>query len=108
MNFIVDIVMEIWSYIKHIFTRVLNFTKNIVNFFRNSSRLRKLQEDKDLIAVAVKNNLDNGNYNTINCLFDKSTNEVVDMEEDAIGIESESIDDETENAFADKDMIIIQ
>ena len=43
----------------------------------------------------------------MNCLFDKNENTVVDMEEDAIGIESEYLDDEALRHFGDKDMIIL-
>jgi hypothetical protein len=105
---IVNVVMAIWDYIKHIFQKVLRFTANIVSFFKDPNRLRKLQEDRNKIAVTVKNNLDNGNYNTVNCIFDKTTNEVIDMEECAIGIESEELDEETQNHFGNKPMIVLE
>ena len=107
LDSIEDIIMALWNYIKHIAYRILRFTNHIVNFFKDPSRLRKIQQDKDIIAVTVKKNLDNGNYNTVNCLFDKNENTVVDMEKDAIGIESEYLDDEALRHFGDKDMIIL-
>ena len=104
---IVDAVMAIWDYIKHIFKKVLQFTAHIVGFFKNPNRLRKLQNDRNLIAVAVKENLDNGRFNTISCLFDKTTGEVTDMQEDAQGIESEQLDADTRRNFGDKPMVVL-
>lgn len=104
---IVEIVRAIWNCIKRIFQRVLQFFNNIVSFFKNPHRLRKLQSDPNLVAVAVKENLDNGNYNTVNCLFNKATSEVVDMQEDALGIQSEQLDAEASRNFGDKPMVVL-
>jgi len=107
MDDIVDAVMAIWDYIKHIFKKVLQFTAHIVSFFKDPKRLRKLHHNQDLIAAVVKENLENGRFNTISCLFDKTTGEVTDMEEDAIGIESEQLDADTRRNFGDKPMIVL-
>ncbi|MEL3908315.1 MAG: hypothetical protein P1P64_04800 [Treponemataceae bacterium] len=105
---IVDIVFAVWDYIKRIVVGILNFTRNIVKFFKDPSRLQKLQKDRDLLAIAVKENLENGEYNVVNCLFDKATSQIVDMDEDALGIEAEELDAETEAHFGDKDMLVLQ
>lgn len=108
MSFWIDLLRSIWNAIKNIiFAEILNFAKNIVKFFKDPRRLRKIKEDKNILAVSIKENLENGEYNTINCFFDKSKNEIVDMEENAQGIESWDIDAETERAFRNKDMIIL-
>ena len=107
MDDIVDAVMAIWDYIKHLIVKTLQFFNHIVSFFKNPNRLRKLQHNQDLIAAVVKENLDNGKFNTISCLFDKTTGEVTDMEEDAIGIESEQLDADTRRNFGDKPMIVL-
>lgn len=108
-NFFIELLHSIWNSIKRFFVRCLNFAKNIVSFFKNPGRFRKLKENKETtIAVAIKENLENGNYNTVNCLFNKVTNKVEDLEVNAEGIESEDLDYETRQAFGDRAMIILQ
>lgn len=106
-DFIVNAVRAIWKFIKHIFHKVLQFFAHIVSFFKELNRLRKLQQNKDIIAAVVKDNLDSGNFNTTSCLFNKATGEVVDMEEDAQGIEAEELDADTQRNFGDKAMIVL-
>lgn len=107
MGFFLELLRSIWDFIKKIFVKVINFTRNILSFFKDPNRIRKLKEDSDLVAVSIKENLDNGNYNVVNCLFDKSSNTVVDLESQAMGIEAEDLDAFTEKSFGDKDMIIL-
>lgn len=107
MDFFIELAQRIWAFIKHIVVKVLNFAKNIVSFFKNPSRLKKLEEDKNRMAISIRDNLDNGNYKVVNCLFNKATNEVEDYEE-ALGIEAEDIDSETEQTFGDKAMIVLE
>lgn len=92
---------------KKIFLKIVNFVTNIVSFFKDPQRLKKLQEDKNRIAISIKENLDNGKFNVVNCLYDKTTEEIVDMETDALGINAESLDEETKQHFGDKDMIVL-
>ena len=92
---------------KKIFLKIVNFVTNIVSFFKDSQRLKKLQEDKNRIAISIKENLDNGQFNVVNCLYDKTMEEIVDMETDALGINAESLDEETKQHFGDKDMIVL-
>lgn len=107
MDFFIELLEKIWNVIKKIFVAIINFAKNIVNYFKNPSRLKKLQEDSNRIAVAIKENLDNGDYKVVNCLFDKAENQIVDVK-DAQGISADNIDEETKNAFGDKSMIVLQ
>lgn len=107
MDFFIELAQRIWAFIKHIVVKVLNFVKNIVGFFKNPSKLKKLKENKDLMAISIKENLDNGNYKVVNCLFNEATNEVEDYEE-SLGIEADDIDSETEQAFGDKAMIVLK
>lgn len=104
---IVELLKEVWSFIKKIFLRLVSFVKNIVSFFRDPSRMGKLQADKDKIAVSIKENLDNGEYRVVNCLYDKSTNAIVEPEEDALVMNAEDLDAETSRAFGDKNMIVV-
>lgn len=108
MSFFIELLRSIWDFIKKIFVKILNFVLNIVNFFKNPQILNKLKQNRDLIAISIKENLGNGNYNVLNCVFDKERQEVVYMKEDAMGITAESLDKETEKAFGNKDMLILK
>ena len=105
-NFI-ELLRKAWEFIKKIILKIVDFAKNIVSFFKDPQRLKKLQEDKNRIAISIKENLENGQFKVVNCLYDKTTEEIVDMETDALGIEAESLDEETKQHFGDKDMIVL-
>lgn len=90
------------------FLTIVRFVKNIVGFFKSKGRLAKLQRNRNLLAVSVKRNLADGNYNVVNCLFNKKTGELSNPEEDSEVIESEDLDAQTEAQFGDKDMIVLQ
>ena len=107
VDFFIELARRIWAFIKHTVATILNFVKNIVGFFKNPSKLKKLKENKDLMASSIKDNLDNGNYKVVNCLFNEATNKVEDYEE-SLGIEADDIDSETEQAFGDKAMIVLE
>ena len=99
MSYFIELLRKAWEFIKKIFLKIVNFVTNIVSFFKDPQRLKKLQEDKK--------NLDNGKFNVVNCLYDKTTEEIIDMETDALGINAESLDEETKQHFGDKDMIVL-
>ena len=107
MSYFIELLRKAWEFIKKIFLKIVNFVTNIVSFFKDPQRLKKLQEDKNRIAISTKENLDNGKFNVVNCLYDKTTEEIVDMETDALGINAESLDEETKQHFGDKDMIVL-
>lgn len=104
----VKFLQNIWNHIKHIFLKIIKFFKNIVSYFRHPDKLKKLQDDSDLIAVSIKENLDTGNYNVVNCLYNSRTENVVDLQEDAEGITAENIDSTTSDSFGNKSMIVIK
>lgn len=105
---IVQMALEIWEFIKKMFLKIVNFFNNIVSFFKDPSILHKLEEDKNNIAVVIKDNLENGNYRVINCLYNKESETLVDCETSALGIEAYELDDETADRFGDKAMIVLQ
>lgn len=110
VDFIFECIEGLGRFIKRIFLRIVNFVKNIVSFFKDPWRLRKLQENKDLIAVSIKKHLENGDYKVVSCLFDKKKDEVVAEREgeDIQYIEGEILDAELSGAFSDKDMTILE
>jgi len=103
-----ELLNAIWQLIKKVFLKLINFIANIVSFFKDPSRLQKLQEEKDRIAVSIKENLANGNYQVINCLFDQATDQLVTPETDAEVISAEELDSETVENFGNKDMIVLK
>ena len=107
MSYFIELLRKAWEFIKKIFLKIVNFVTNIVSFFKDPQRLKKLQEDKNRIAISIKENLNNGQYNMLNVLYDKTTEEIVDMETDALGINAESLDEGTKQHFGDKDMIVL-
>ena len=107
VDFFIELARSIWAFIKHKVETILNFARNIVGFFKNPSKLKKLKENKDLMAISIKENLADGNYKVVNCLFNEATNKVEDYEE-SLGIDAEDIDSKTEQAFGDKAMIVLK
>ncbi len=106
-DFAKALIEKIAEFVKAVFIHLLSFSKHIINWFKDPKRLSNLRNNKNAIAVTVKENLDNGNYNVVDCLFDKSTNEVIDIS-DSVLYEAEDLDQETENAFGDKPMVVLQ
>lgn len=103
-----ELLKKIWDFIKKIFVKILNFAINIIKFFRDKQRIKKLNENKKLMAIAIKEKLENGNFRVVNCLYDESIDDIVDYEDDAIGITAEKLDKKTEKAFGNKDMLILE
>lgn len=98
----------VWECIEWIFLPVIRFVENIVSFFTEDGRLEEIQRNKDLLAVAIKRDLENGNYNVVNCLFNERTGKVVDYEENALAIESPEMDATARRHFRDKDLLILE
>lgn len=108
IELIKNILRSVWNFIKKIFSKIINFCKNIVGWFKQPERLKKLLEDRNRMAISIKERLENGNYNVVNCIFDKEKEELVDYEEDAVVIEGEELDSETKEYFGDNDMLVIK
>ena len=106
-DFAKELIGKIAEFVKAVFIHLLSFSKHIVSWFKDPKRLSNLRKNKNIIAVTVKENLDNGNYNVVDCLFDKSTNDVIDISDSAL-YEAGDLDQETENAFGDKPMVVLQ
>ncbi|TXJ54699.1 hypothetical protein EPJ67_10545 [Brachyspira aalborgi] len=107
MSYFIELLRSIWNKIKKFFVKVLNFVNNIINFFRNPQRLNKLKQNKNILAISIKDRLENGKYNIVNCLYNKEDDELVDMETDTLGYEAERLDAETEKQFRNADMIVL-
>lgn len=110
-DIIVGVLKYVWDKVKKFIVKIINFAKHIVAFFQDPERLQKLQQDKNKVAVAIKQKLDTGDYNVVNCLFDKSTNTIDEIDEtevNAESLESKKMDKATRTNFGDKDMIVLR
>lgn len=103
-----ELVKSAWDWITKIVLSIISFVKNIKNFFTKPERLEKLRQNKKIIAATVKEKLDNGDYNVVNCLFDTEEGDLVDAEYDAQIMSANQMDAETKRNFGDKDMIILK
>lgn len=107
---IISFFKKVWEALKQLGKwlkeKILNFARNIRDFFLERSRKELLRKRKDLLAVSIKERLGNGNYGVVNCLYDTDAEEV--FEEEAQDVEAEQLDDETIRNFGDKEMIVLQ
>lgn len=106
-EFAKEIIGKIAQFVRALVIHLLSFVKHIVNWFKDPKRLANLRNNKDIIAVSLKENLDNGNFNVVDCLYNKATEEVVDISDSAL-YEAEDLDSKAENAFGDKPMVVLQ
>jgi len=74
--------------------------ETIVNWFRAREELK--ESDKDNIAFTLQEKLTNGNYSTVQGIFNKHTNTV----EDGVKYKSEDIDEEVAKAHRKESLVI--
>ena len=99
---------DVWKLIQKTIVQVFNFFKNIVTWFSQPSRLEKIMRYPEIIAVAIKMNLENGDFNVANVLYDKAKDELVNPKDDAIIVTASDLDSETLSKFGNKDMLILE
>lgn len=105
---IIRAVKALGDLIKWIWLRIVKFFENIRDFFNKRERLAKLRKNRKLIALSIKQNLANGNYRVVNCLYDEEKDDLSEPEEDTQVITTEELDKETEKQFGNYDMIILK
>lgn len=98
----------VWTVIKKVATIIARFVRNVVEFFKQPSRLDKLKENKNSIAISIKEKLDSGDYQIVNCLFDQQESELIDPDTDAEIISASEIDAEMAERFGDKSMLVLK
>lgn len=86
MSYFIELLKAIWDRIKKFFVKVLNFAKNILGFFKNPKIFNKLVNNNNLMAISIKENLKDGNFRVVNCLYDEITEDITDIEMDTVGI----------------------
>lgn len=80
---------------------------HVIKYFKSPDKLSELRENKNFIAVALKENQTDGSVKVACCMFDKSISEVVDIEK-AYCWYAKNLDKDLQDAFGDKPMIVLQ
>ncbi len=115
LDAIKDLLKRAWNFLKKIFVKVVSFVKNIFSFFKAKyySILKKHPNAK-AVSIKIKNDLENGNYNTVNLndeiivntFYDEDTGSIIENETEIISYES--LDEQTKAQFGNKDMLVIE
>lgn len=84
---------------------IIRLTELLKDFLEKC--LNKLKGNKNLVAVTIKENLGNGNFNTVTCIFNKETEEIIE-DKNSVAHENSTMDSDLEKNFGDKDMIVYE
>lgn len=103
-----EFIKSVWDSIKKFYYNIISFKQHILKFFKDPSILRKIQEDKDNIAVVIRERLNSGEFTTINVLFNTDEGEVVDYQNCAEANIAPELDAETNRNFGGKDMMVLR
>ncbi len=101
-----ELLEAVWNFLKKIILRIINFVDNIVSWFRDPSRFRKIQQDHNKVAFALKQKLANNEYNVVVGVFDEQREEI--LTEDTVVYQAEELDRVTLKNFGNKDLIILK
>ena len=80
--------------------------EDVIIFFKQKEVLNKLSSNENFIAVAIKENKKDY-YNILCAIYDKSKEEVLDIDNCALMFKAKDIDTDLKNAFGDKNMIVL-
>jgi len=75
---------------------------DIVNWFRSRQTLK--ESDKANIAFTLQERLKNGDYKTIEGIFNKRTEKILDAKQ----VQSKNIDDKLKKAHQDKELVLYE
>lgn len=93
---------DAWDTVKQTSKRVFRFSTDVVKWFKQPGRVRRMKKRGTLAAV-IKEELDNGNFNMISCLVNPEGEEVYE----ARAVEVEELDDKTLEHFEDEDVLVL-
>lgn len=80
--------------------------EDIIIFFKQKEVFDKLSSNKNFISVAIKENKKDY-YQIVLTIYDKSKEEVLNIDNCALMFKAKDIDTDLKNAFGDKDMIVL-
>ncbi|MEI0518500.1 hypothetical protein [Brachyspira murdochii] len=82
--------------------------EELIRFYKNDDVIQHLKENKDLLAVAIKKQLDDGNIHILATIFNNNTKEAEYIEKYMLNYKTAKLDEDLKNAFKDKDMIVLK
>lgn len=111
-----NLLKSAWNALKKIFTAIFNFLKNLVNWFKSKYREVTLKKpDAVPVALKIKELIEKGDHNTLNAglkkqmivntFYDEAAEEILIDHTEVV--EYGTLDRETQEAFGDKDMLIL-
>lgn len=80
--------------------------EDVIIFFKKKEVLDKLKSNDNFLAVAIKENKKDY-YKIVLTIYDKSKEEVINIDNCTLGFKAKDIDNDLKNAFGDKDMIVL-
>lgn len=104
LDLILSALKAVWDFIEKIVVRIVNFFRNILSWFQTPKRFEIIRKNIDILPVVIKQKLESGDFQVVNCLYDQVKDEI----EDAQVITAEKLDEETLEKFKDKNMIILR
>lgn len=81
--------------------------KEVIAFFQQDSIIQELERDSNLLAVVVRERLDNGRIKLILTLFNKQENKIANTPKSRAYIVA-SIDSDLEQNLGNRDMLVLE
>ena len=82
--------------------------QDVVAFFKESKRFARLNANKNILPVVLREKNADGTYIVIAGLFDEKKDDMVDIENSSISYKVKSMDSELSGHFGDKDLVILR
>lgn len=110
-----ELLIRVWKFLKKIYEKVVSFIQNIVVFFKSKyDRIIRKYPNATAVSLKIKAILESGDHSTIklndyqiiNAFYDKDSGEIL-LDESQV-ISYESLDEQTKESFADKELIVIE
>jgi predicted membrane protein len=95
-----------FDWVTYLIIAIVRWMVEIYKWYKDQKRLELLEEDKNRLAITVKEKLDTGDYRVVNCLFDQKKEEFVDNQVQVY--DTKKLDDELKAQFGNKDMLILR
>ncbi len=81
--------------------------KEVVEFFQNSEAMNELKSNPDLLAVVVRNKMNDGNIRVILTLFNSKEKTIITTPNTKAYI-VKTLDSDLEQSFGDKEMLVLE
>jgi len=120
-KWIFDALKRVWDWIKKTFVRFFNFLRNLAGFFKgNYQEVKRKYPRAKPIALKIEKGLKSGDFSemsladlgidgnvvVVNTYYDETTGDVLEDYTEVVG--TDHLDQQTINAFGDKDMLVLK